>query len=279
MKLSRILLLSAFLLPFQTNAMEFLDDERPNEHISITLQVMKDPVVAADEHSHEKIAILGELLIKEREAEAERQRIQAQRVEEEQKKTAEEKCLAEIRLSIPSFPLIAHGYEEIYQRFLGGKLIYRPQEGSDVGRIEMPISALQNPLEGTFDLSQCGDTGKYLNISTGYRKEKRPENVNKVEIWFAPRFLIEQELQTTASHFQGIMGNWYDTAPVGIFWTWGRWNNLSDYDYLVTLTMNDFYSDNLYKMRTQAEQNRADDGSGCRGVRNGSLFHVSFVVN
>ena len=265
MKLSNILLLSAFLLPFQTHAMDFLDDGRSSEHNSpIIRQVMKDPVVAADGHSYEKIAILEELLIAERESEA-----------EQNSKAAEEKRLAEIRLSIPSFPLIAHGYEEIYQRFLGGKLIYKPQEGSDVGRIEMPISALQNPLEGMFDLSQCGDTGNYLSIWTGYRKEKRAENANKVEIWIAPRFLIEQELQTTASHFQGIKGN-LNAADIIFFWTWGEWNNLSDYDFLVIQSMSDFYSDNLYKMRTYAGQNRAGDGSGCRGVRNGQLFHVSF---
>lgn len=32
--------------------------------------------------------------------------------------------------------------DAIYQRFLKGVLIYRPQEGSDVGRIDLPIVAL-----------------------------------------------------------------------------------------------------------------------------------------
>ncbi len=122
---------------------------------------------------------------------------------------------------------------QIYERFLKGVLIYRPQEGSDVGMVKLPIVALGNPLEGTFDLSQCGDAGKYLSISTGYRKEKKPENEDKVEIWFAPRFLIEKELKTTAKHFQEIYGNWNENAEVGMFWTW--WNDdLKYFDYLTT---------------------------------------------
>ncbi|AIK96236.1 U-box domain-containing protein [Candidatus Odyssella acanthamoebae] len=39
-------------------AMETFDDRRPNEHFCpITLQVMRDPVVAADGHSYERAAI------------------------------------------------------------------------------------------------------------------------------------------------------------------------------------------------------------------------------
>ncbi|WP_032113621.1 hypothetical protein [Candidatus Paracaedibacter symbiosus] len=68
------------------------------------------------------------------------------------------------------------GHEEIYERFLKGVLVYRPQKGSEVGMITMRISELGNPLEGTFDLSQCGNVGKYLSISTGYRKGKKQEN-------------------------------------------------------------------------------------------------------
>ncbi|HYD90312.1 MAG TPA: F-box protein [Flavobacterium sp.] len=136
----------------------------------------------------------------------------------------------------------------IYQRFLKGVLIYRPQVGSDVGRIDLRISALENPLEGTFDLSQCGDTGKYLSISTGYHKEKKPENAGKVEIWFVPKFLIERELNTTAKHFQSIFPTkWHTNAPVGVFWTWGGWDDLSHMDYLVTQNMEALSNGNLYE--------------------------------
>jgi hypothetical protein len=129
--------------------------------------------------------------------------------------------------SSPEIPAIARGYEDIYLRFLNGKLIYRPTEGSDVGKIELPIAALSNPLEGEFDLSRCGDTGQYLSINTGYRKGKKTANASKVEIWFVPRFVVEKELRATATHFQKIMTaeKWPESAPIGIFWTWGGWDN------------------------------------------------------
>jgi hypothetical protein len=151
---------------------------------------------------------------------------------------------AEMRLTVP---LVARGHEAVYQRFLKGVLIYRPQEGSNVGRIDLPIAALANPLEGTFDLSRCGDASKYLSISTGYRKGKRTENANKLEVWFAPRFLITHELKTTARHFQNIYGNWKESAEVGIFWTWGGWDNLDWYEYLTTKNMVNLSKNNLYK--------------------------------
>jgi hypothetical protein len=143
--------------------------------------------------------------------------------------------------------LVGRGNEEIYRRFLNGVLIYRPDGKSDEGRINLPIASLANPLEGTFDLSQCGDTGKHLSISTGYRKVKKAENADKLEIWFTPRFLVEKELQGTASHFQGIFPDkWQNDAPVGIIWSRGDWENRSDnFDYLTTLSMVDISNNNL----------------------------------
>jgi len=144
-----------------------------------------------------------------------------------------------------SIPPIAQGYEAIYQEFLNGTLIYTdPQSGN---KITLPIRDLTNPLEGTFDLSCCGDTGKYLSISTGYRKKKESENEDKVEIWITPRFLIEKELETTAKHFQEIFGDWKPNVPVGIFWTWGTWDNLTWYDYLTTEDNNEIKKRNLYE--------------------------------
>ena len=79
----------------------------------------------------------------------------------------------------PLIPDIARGYEDIYLRFIKGKLIYKPDQETDIGRIEIPFGVLPNPLEGTFDLSECGDAGKYLSVSTGYRKGKKAENSSK----------------------------------------------------------------------------------------------------
>ena len=64
-------------------------------------------------------------------------------------------------------PEIARGYEDIYHRFIGGKLIYKPNEYNDVDRVEISFSSLSNPLEGTFNLSSCGSTGQFLSIATG----------------------------------------------------------------------------------------------------------------
>jgi hypothetical protein len=149
-------------------------------------------------------------------------------------------------------------HEEIYERFLKGVLIYRPQKGSDVGMITLRISALVNPLDGTFDLSQCGDVGQYLTISTGYRKGKKAENANKLEIWLTPRFLVEKKIQGSAQHFQKlfhqillpqilIQSQWPEKAPVGIFWTWGGWDNMRWYDHVTRNTIDELANDNLYK--------------------------------
>lgn len=142
--------------------------------------------------------------------------------------------------------LIQNGYtEESFQHFLNGKLIYRPNVNSDEGKIEMCIVDLVNPLESEFDLSGCGDAGQYLSINTGYRKGKIAANANKLEIWFVPKFLVEKELNTTAGHFRGIMSKW--TAPIGIFWTWGGWDKMEWYDYMVTKTPNELSQKNLYE--------------------------------
>ena len=139
------------------------------------------------------------------------------------------------------------GYEDACERFLNGKLIYRSRGESKVGIITLRIFDLEKPLGGTFDLSQCGDVDKYLSISTGYRKGKQAENEDKLEIWFAPRFLVEKELATTAAHFQDIYDNWNDCATVGIVWTWGGWDHLGWYDYLTSENTDNLSKINLYE--------------------------------
>ena len=133
--------------------------------------------------------------------------------------------------------------KEIFELFYKGRLIYRPNEGSDEGMIILPISALRNPLNSSFDLSRCGDTGQYLSIATGYRKVQTPANANKVEIWFTPRFLVDKEMPHLAPnhHMRAIIGSWDAArAPIGIFWTWGGWNatnHMTYCDYLTTVSM------------------------------------------
>jgi hypothetical protein len=140
------------------------------------------------------------------------------------------------------------GNEGNFRKFLNGRLIYKPNKDNDVGKIELRIGDLANPLEGTFNLSGCGEVGEHLSISTGYRKEKRTENAKKIEIWFTPRFLVEKEINGSVSHFKEIFPDqWPEIAPVGIFWTWGDWDNIDWYDYFTTQNINEIYNNDLYE--------------------------------
>lgn len=156
-----------------------------------------------------------------------------------------------IRSEIPE---IARGHEEDYMRFINGKLIYKPNQDNDVGRLEIPFSILSNPLENTFDLSRCGDTWKYISIATGYRKGQKAKNKDKTEVWIVPKFVVEKNLASTAKHLAPIMNKF--TSPVGIFWTWGGWEGgdyitsgkMGWYDYLTVQNFDKLSNgENLYE--------------------------------
>ncbi len=92
--------------------------------------------------------------------------------------------------------------------------------------VEVPISSLANPLDGTFDLSAFGDASSYISIHTGYKKGKIAANAGKMELWVCPKFL-----GATAPQFARIMGQW--ESPIAYFWTWGGHVVKSDnFDYL-----------------------------------------------
>lgn len=142
-------------------------------------------------------------------------------------------------------PYIAKGYEQVYQRFLNGRLIYKPNKDNDIGKVELCIADLVNPLEGTFGLWRCGDAGRFLRISTGYKKNRNLNNEIKAEIWLTPRFLVEREINGDARHFKDIfLSNWPETAPVGIIWTYSEWDK-ERCDYLTTQTMEELSGGNL----------------------------------
>lgn len=223
--------------------------------------------------------------------EREEERAQKQRVAEErrQKELAEE-AERQQQLTVSRRPMgmpipeIARGYEEIYRLFYNGKLVYKPDPNSDAGRIDLPIASLANPLEGTFDLSRCGDTWKYLSIHTGYKKGKIASNKDKVEIWFVPRFMVENDLTKTgifssspAKHLQPIMDKWpAEVAPIGILWTW--WNDdIKYYDYLTTQAPENLSDNNLYEkwMWSWPAEGGSRGGREWGGVVRG--FHVHFV--
>ena len=146
-------------------------------------------------------------------------------------------------------PTLAKGYEEIYQRFFKGELIYRPQ-GIDKteGEVRLRIADLKSPLEGTFDLSKCGDAGNYLSINTGYRKGMKQENADKVEIWLTPRFLVEKEQSGSAKHLQPIMSKWSKDISVGVLYTWGGWDDMSNFDYNIITSVDLMSKKNLYEI-------------------------------
>ena len=227
------------------------EEGQPTKH-STTMSRKTDPDVVANvfELNQRLSHVEEQLEMIKKESEATKQRLSV--LEEpliKARKAAEED--AKRRQAIPK---IARGHEDIYERFLKGVLVYRPNEGSDVGKIELPIADLANPLGSTFDLSNCGDTGQYLSIATGYRKVQTPANANKVEIWFTPRFLVDREMSHLApNHHMRAIGSWDAArAPIGIFWTWGGWDaaGLMAYcNYLTTESMDVLGSENLLKKR------------------------------
>ena len=158
---------------------------------------------------------------------------------------------------------VARGHEAVYARFMNGKLIYRPTPGSDVGKREIRFVDVVNPatLEGTFDLSECDDAGTYLSINTGYRKGKIAANEGKVEVWIVPHFLVEKDIGTTAKHYATIMGEWTTraaAAPVGLFWTWCYWADMSYYQYLTNQSFDALSDDHVIGGRPHIRSNPAE---------------------
>ncbi len=160
--------------------------------------------------------------------------------------------------------------KEIYEIFLKGILIYKHTD--DVGRINLPISKMRNPLENTFDLSRCGEADSYLTISTGYKKEFKKENENKIEVWIVPRFLIEKEINENAKHYQPIFNKWSPTNPIGIFWTWGGWNDFGWFDYQITLSLDQI-------RKCEFNLGTMDRSLDSKSIRTGRPVHTSHMKN
>jgi hypothetical protein len=140
------------------------------------------------------------------------------------------------------------GHEEFFSQFLNGKLVYKPNTDNDEGRIEFKISDLPNPFSGKFDLSKCGDAGTYLAIMTGFRKQKREANKDKIEVWIAPYASIEKFKDSTAMHVEPILEKWDGKkAPLGLFYTWGNWDDLAWYEYLTDQTITELSNKNFHQ--------------------------------
>lgn len=150
--------------------------------------------------------------------------------------------------------------QDVFWKLVKGKLIYTDPETKK--ETKLYIKDLQNPLEGKLPLSVCDNAEKFLSIHLGYRKSNKKINPNTVAIWIAPRFLIERDLEITASYFKTRMNNWkQEQAPVGIFWTWGGGTTVKLYDYLTTKSLNEISKNNLFSLwRNHSEPSY--DGSG-----------------
>jgi hypothetical protein len=162
--------------------------------------------------------------------------------------------------------------KDVFWQLFKGKLIYKPDPYSDIGRVDLFVSSLPNPLGGEFDLSNCGDTKQYLSLNMGYRKVQNPANARKAELWITPRFLVENEMAQLAGnhHIREIIGKWDAVkAPIGIIWTWGGWDG-SDHmaycDYLTTESIAEIRSENLLK---KYQKSLSIPPAGSRGVRPG----------
>lgn len=120
---------------------------------------------------------------------------------------------------------IAIGHEEVYQQFLRGKLVYKPNQNNDVGRKEFRISDLANPLSGTFDIRGCGDSDQYLSISTGFRTGKNPANQNKLEVWIVPQLVLQKDPRAKPYNELLQKQERHLGKPFAVLFTWGGWDD------------------------------------------------------
>ena len=123
--------------------------------------------------------------------------------------------------------------ETEYQLLKTMKIQYRPNPKSEEGMITLKIPAFANPLGHKFNLSGCGDAGENLSISTGYRTGMNPENKDKIELWVAPRKVLEKHPTSYADNYNHIIAHWGDDAPIGIFFTAGNWTKNLWCDYVI----------------------------------------------
>jgi hypothetical protein len=157
--------------------------------------------------------------------------------------TSSEQAVSSLKRCRDGIPQLAEGYEDVYLRFLKGKLVYTPNKDNDEGQIEFPIAALANPLEGTFDLSGCGESAAHLQISTGFRTRVNPENREKIEVWIVPQFVLQRDPRAK------VLNDILQTLPehrnkaFAVMFNLGEWENLSWHDMK---GVNDRMYDTLY---------------------------------
>ena len=130
---------------------------------------------------------------------------------------------------------------------LDGKLTYALPNGE---KATFNINNLVK--DGCIDLSNeiFGDASTYLLITT------EPEqffsiktNSEKLVMLIAPRFLIEEKIESSAEHFKPIIDSWKEEhAPIGIFWRMKRWANLGWYSYLTSEDVTEISKNNIFEL-------------------------------
>lgn len=104
--------------------------------------------------------------------------------------------------------------------------------------------------DGGIDLSNpvFGDSSKNLLITIDPEQFfKIVENSKRLVILIAPKFLIEEKIQTSAKPFESIMTHWLgESATIAIFYRTEGWSSFL-YDYLITVNIFTISKNSLYK--------------------------------
>lgn len=138
------------------------------------------------------------------------------------------------------------GQNEGMRRFPNAVLRYTDPNTKAVQ--DLPFSNLADPFKGTFDLSACGRSSADLVITTDIDRffTVGGENAWKVVILISPYRLVKQEVSSQGHPFGPLMKSWDGVqAPAGIFWRWGSSNDLTEFDYLVTSSLEEISRENL----------------------------------
>lgn len=137
-------------------------------------------------------------------------------------------------------PVIAGGYEDVYRRFINGRLVYNGISGKRKFLIADVVN--RDTLNGEFNLrglsynldGKMCPIDECISIKVGYRKAVESET--RVTVWLTPRFLIDQ----SSSAFKYV--RW--SSDVGIFWTHGR-DDVDSFDYVTTKQFDEISTTNL----------------------------------
>ena len=93
-----------------------------------------------------------------------------------------------------------------------------------------------------------------MSISTGYRRVVKSE-FGKWEVFITPKFLIEINRGSSASHYTEILGE--QVSPFAFMQNSSEWDDLNKYWYHVTLSDEDLNTQNLYQIACQSTTHNA----------------------